>query len=414
METCIMKHIALFLKCLTVLFFVLTLQTTFAAERLNKDKWPKEIVKAVHDFLPECTISFIDYEVKPEGQPDPRYGQKYYEIGVMLKDSSKREVNVSPSGKILSVVTNAMPFDGISAKAQNTITEMSEVKGLFRVEMVGGETTYGFKLNGQFYRINSEGEVIIPNIAQQPNKEGKPVEWKLVWEDQFGKDGLPDSTIWSYEVGKIRNKEIQYYTKERLENARVENGMLIIEARKDNYEGNEVTSASIHTYGKKSILYQKVEVRAKLPEGRGTWPAIWMLGENRKTGVGWPSCGEIDIMENVGFDLDKIHFNIHTKAYNHAIKTNKGKIVPNINPSQDFHVYAIEWYTDKIDFFIDGKKYFTFLKEEGTDKWPFDKNQYLILNLAIGGAWGGMQGIDDTKYPFKYYIDYVKVYSQKK
>lgn len=118
-------------------------------------------------------------------------------------------------------------------------------------------------------------------------------------------------------------------------------------------------------------------------------------------------------MENVGFDSDKVHFNVHTKAYNHVLKTNKGAIVPNINPSQDFHIYAIEWYKDRIDFFLDGTKKFTFNKEEGTDKWPFDKSQYLILNLAIGGSWGGQKGIDDTRFPFKYYIDYVKVYRQK-
>ena len=252
-----------------------------------------------------------------------------------------------------------------------------------------------------------------PNLKQNSCAQENPVEWVLEWEDQFNQDGLPNPAIWSYEVGKIRNNEAQYYTGNRLENARIENGMLLIEARKDYYNGNEITSASIHTSGKKSMLFGKIEVRAKVPEGRGSWPAIWMLGEPKNKKTKWPECGEIDIMENVGYDPDKVHFNVHTKAYNHVMKTNKGKIVPNINPSQDFHVYAIEWYTDRIDFFLDGAKQFTFLKEEGNDKWPFDKSQYLILNLAIGGAWGGQEGIDDSKFPFKYYIDYVKVYKQK-
>lgn len=252
------------------------------------------------------------------------------------------------------------------------------------------------------------------NLKENSNSQGKKVEWVLDWEDQFNQDGLPNPAIWSYEVGKIRNNEAQFYTKDRLENARIENGMLLIEARKDNYNGNEITSASIHSSGKKSMLYSKIEVRAKVPEGRGAWPAIWMLGESKTKKINWPECGEIDIMENVGYDPDKVHFNVHTKAYNHVMNTNKGKIVPDINPSQDFHIYAIEWYTDRIDFFLDGVKQFTFLKEEGNDKWPFDKSQYLILNLAIGGAWGGQKGIDDTKFPFKYYIDYVKVYKQKK
>lgn len=243
--------------------------------------------------------------------------------------------------------------------------------------------------------------------------EAKPVEWILDWEDQFDKDGLPDPAIWSYEEGKLRNNETQYYTKNRLDNARCENGLLILEARKDNFNGNTVSSASIHTYGKKSILYQKIEVRAKVPEGRGSWPAIWLLGENINKDTGWPDCGEIDMMENVGFEPDKVFMNVHTKAYNHVLGTNKGVTINEVSPSQSFHVYGIEWFKDRIDFFLDGQKYFTFMNESGNDKWPFDKNQYLILNLAIGGSWGGQQGIDESKYPFKYYIDYVKVYKQK-
>lgn len=270
-----------------------------------------------------------------------------------------------------------------------------------------------FLLCFAFYCSKAGNKQTDRNLNQNSNSQQKPVEWVLDWEDQFNQDGLPNPAIWSYEVGKIRNNEAQFYTKERHENARIENGMLLIEARKDNFDGHEITSASIHTSGKKSILYGKIEVRAKVPEGRGSWPAIWMLGESKTKKIRWPECGEIDIMENVGYDPDKVHFNVHTKAYNHVMNTNKGKIVPGINPSQDFHIYAIEWYTDRIDFFLDGAKQFTFLKEEGNDKWPFDKSQYLILNLAIGGAWGGQKGIDDTKFPFKYYIDYVKVYRQK-
>lgn len=241
----------------------------------------------------------------------------------------------------------------------------------------------------------------------------KPVKWILVWEDNFDKPGLPDSKIWDYEVGYIRNKEEQYYTKNRLENARVENGNLIIEARKDNWENHKITSASLKTLGKKSILYGRVEVRAKLPTGRGTWPAIWMLGENIRK-VGWPSSGEIDIMENVGYEPDVVHANIHTKAYNHAIGTGKGNKITIEKPFNDFHVYALEWFEDHMDFYVDENLYFTY-KNEGTgnDAWPFDKPQYLILNLAIGGAWGGQKGIDDSIFPQKYYIDYVKVYKQK-
>lgn len=238
----------------------------------------------------------------------------------------------------------------------------------------------------------------------------KPV-FKLIWEDNFDVSGLPNSAVWEYEVGYIRNNEAQYYTKNRLDNARVENGNLIIEARNDNWDNHKITSASLHTFGKKSMLYGRIEVRAKLPTGTGTWPAIWMLGNNINTGTGWPACGEIDIMENVGFDPNIIHANVHTKAYNHVLGTNKGNKITIEKPYDDFHIYAIEWFEDRMEFFVDDIRYFVFKNENsGFETWPFDKPHYLILNLAIGGGWGGQKGIEYSIFPQKYYIDYVKVY----
>ncbi|NQU55527.1 MAG: glycoside hydrolase family 16 protein, partial [Bacteroidetes bacterium] len=202
----------------------------------------------------------------------------------------------------------------------------------------------------------------------------------------------------------------QYYT-QRPENARVENGKLIIEARKDNWETHSITSASLNTYGKQSILYGRIEVRAKLPTGIGTWPAIWMLGNVHMEGVKWPACGEIDIMENVGFNPDVVHANIHTKSYNHSIGTGKGDKIKIEKPYNDFHVYAMEWYEDRMEFYFDDQRYFVYKNENtGMATWPFDKPHYLILNLAIGGSWGGQKGIDDSIFPQKFYIDYVKVY----
>jgi beta-glucanase (GH16 family) len=186
--------------------------------------------------------------------------------------------------------------------------------------------------------------------------------------------------------------------------------MLIIEARKENMDSARYTSASLITKGKKGFLYGRVEVRAKLPMGRGTWPAAWMLGETIDE-VGWPACGEIDIMENVGFDSTTIHANIHTDAYNHVKKTNKGNKITVTAPWENFHLYAIEWREDKIDFFVDDQLYFSFKKESSSnDVWPFDKPHFLILNLAIGGEWGGQRSIDDSKFPHRYVIDYVRVY----
>jgi|GEM_PF-510430 len=239
-------------------------------------------------------------------------------------------------------------------------------------------------------------------------------EWELVWTDEFNYEGLADESKWDYEVGFIRNREKQYYTKARPENARVENGTLTIESRKEKYERGEYTSASLHTWHKAEWLYGRIEVRAKLPTGKGMWTAIWMLGTNRDK-VGWPACGEIDIMENVGFDPDTIHANIHTKAYNHVMRTNKGSKIKCEKPYEQYHIYAIEWYEDRLDLSLDDEKYFTF-KNGGTgnDVWPYDKPHYLILNAAIGGSWGGQKGIDDGIFPQRYYIDYVRVFKRKR
>ena len=255
-------------------------------------------------------------------------------------------------------------------------------------------------------------------------------EWRLVWSDEFDKPGLPDPAKWSYETGFVRNNEQQFYTPERKENARVEDGLLIITARKERFpnpafrpgtnlasraRGNrefaDYTSASLTTRGKAAWTYGRVEVRAKLPAGRGTWPAIWMLGADRQ--AGWPACGEIDIMEFVGFEPGVVHANIHTKKYNHVQKTGKGDKISIPDASDAFHVYALEWDAEHLDFFVDDHKYFTFRNEgTGRDAWPYDRDQFLILNLAIGGAWGGAKGIDDAAFPQRYCIDYVRVYQK--
>ena len=146
------------------------------------------------------------------------------------------------------------------------------------------------------------------------------------------------------------------------ENVIVEDGNLVITALKEDYEGSEYTSAAVLTYGKQDFLYGRIEVRAKLPGGTGTWPAIWLLGNSIREGTRWPDCGEIDIMENVGFDPDTVHANVHTQAYNHVMGTNKGSrtYIPDYSK---YHVYAIEWQEDQIDFFIDdGKAHNAFKK----------------------------------------------------
>jgi beta-glucanase (GH16 family) len=251
--------------------------------------------------------------------------------------------------------------------------------------------------------------------------EQRPAEWRLVWSDEFDYKGLPDPKKWDYDVGGHGwgNKELQFYTARRNENARVENGWLIIEARKELWQGSEYTSARLVSRGKADWTYGRVEVRAKLPSGRGTWPAIWMLPTGWTYGS-WPRSGEIDIMEHVGFDPDVVHASIHTSAYNHTINTQKTAALRVANARRDFNVYAIEWTPEEIRGFVNHQLYFTFRNERPTNpaadfrQWPFDKPFHLLLNLAVGGTWGGQQGVDPTIWPQRFEIDYVRVYQLTK
>ena len=236
---------------------------------------------------------------------------------------------------------------------------------------------------------------------------------KLVWSDEFEYTGLPDTSKWSYDVGGHGwgNNESQYYTQNRLENARVENGVLIIEARREGFQGRSYTSARVISKDKGDWKYGRFEIRAKLPRGRGTWPAIWMLPTDWVYG-GWPASGEIDIMEHVGYEMNIIHGTIHTDRFNHTKGTQIGSSLLARNVDTEFHVYAMEWRPDRIDIFLDGKRYFTVSNDgSGFEAWPFDQRFHLLMNIAVGGNWGGAQGIDDSIFPQRMEIDYVRVYT---
>jgi beta-glucanase (GH16 family) len=236
--------------------------------------------------------------------------------------------------------------------------------------------------------------------------------WSLAWSDEFNYKGLPDSSKWNYDVGGDGwgNNELEFYTFQRKENARVENGNLVIEARKEQWMNRKYTSARLVTRGKGDWKYGRIEVRAKLPKGLGTWPAIWMLGST--TPLKWPDDGEIDIMEHVGFDPGAIHASVHCKKYNHVIGTQKTAITTVPDFADAFHVYVLEWNTDSVRIFVDKKKYFSFANEHsGYEAWPFDQPMHLLLNLAVGGNWGGQKGVNSAAFPQQMLVDYVRVYS---
>ena len=258
-----------------------------------------------------------------------------------------------------------------------------------------------FLIFGCEENIESENKII---------EQNSPENWNLIWADEF-EQGDVDNQKWNklrWRPGWVNNEQ-QAYT-DRDTNIFIRDGKLIVRALiepgyvDNDYTGSEYntdfTSGRLNTAGKHSWKYGKFEIKAKLPKGRGSWPAIWMLGSNIGT-IGWPDCGEIDIMEHVGYEEGKIHGSIHTADYNHMKGTQKSGGIEIETATDSFHIYALEWDSTYLRFLVDNNPYFFIYNDSNGDqnKWPFNLNHYLILNLAVGGDWGGVQGIDQTQFP---------------
>lgn len=249
-----------------------------------------------------------------------------------------------------------------------------------------------------------------------------PRGYVRVWADEFDRPGLPDPKKWAWDTARNKqgwwNNELQYYAAERRENVRVENGHLVIEARRErladraDYGGQEYSSGKIQTRGIADWTYGFIEVRAKLACGKGMWPAIWMLGSDG--GYDWPALGEIDIMEHVGWDPGRVHGSIHTKAYNHVARTQKTAQAMVPDACTAFHDYQLDWTADRILIGVDGRAFMRFDNDHKRDhdSWPFASPQYLILNVAVGG-WGGDKGIDAAAFPARMEVDYVRVWQKR-
>jgi beta-glucanase (GH16 family) len=248
--------------------------------------------------------------------------------------------------------------------------------------------------------------------------------WVPVWCDEFKYEGGVNPLKWNHHNGGggFGNNELQYYTN-RTENLYVDGEYLTITALKESYNGYQYTSSKIWTQGIENWKYGKFEMRAKLPSGTGTWPAFWMMPQTSAYG-GWPNSGEIDIMEHVGYEPNKNHGTVHTNrfwgSYGRGGSTTSlitsGQLT-SIDALNEFHTYAIIWNETKIEWYFDGMLYATVAFNPRTPlqtsiDWPFDQRFYLILNLAIGGDWGGARGVDQNIFPTKFVIDYVRVYQQ--
>lgn len=330
--------------------------------------------------------------------------------------AGKRIFNVIAEGKVvLSRMDVTSARDGNAKSALVTMVP--------NIEVSDGE------LN-----INLESVVGTPiiNAFVVRKKQRADDDWLMIWNDEFEYSGAPNEDKWNYDIwpAKKVNDEDQTYT-DKLKNVRVENGLLVIEAHRENYNNAKFTSGRIHTAGKADLFYGRVEVKAKLPAGQGTWPAIWMLpsdpfryAEGCDKGTdwqgndncsAWPNSGEIDIMEHVGYDMNRVHGTVHTKAYYWVNGEQRKSSVSADNVDQEFHIYAMQWSPDRIDVFYDDSLYFTYLNQgQGWEAWPYDHPFHLILNVAVGGGWGGAGGPTDEKaFPTKMLVDYVRMYKRK-
>lgn len=290
-----------------------------------------------------------------------------------------------------------------TASATNAVTyDYDYGNGIFQT-VSSGVVTYQYPAAGN-YTVNVIAKSSGGKTASKSINITVAITSSLIWADEFNKPGAPDPAKWGYDIGAggWGNSESQYYTS-RTDNAIVSGGTLKILAKKESFSGSEYTSARLLSKGKFAFKYGKVEVRAKLPVGKGTWPAIWMLGNNIST-AGWPACGEIDIMEHKGNDLNRIHGTLHYPGRSGVNANGATKVVPNV--TTQFHRYGVEWTALAIKISVDDVVYFSFAN---STTFPFNHDFFMLLNVAMGGTFGG--SIDPAFSSATMEVDYVRVYN---
>ncbi|MEM9051877.1 MAG: family 16 glycosylhydrolase [Bacteroidota bacterium] len=319
-------------------------------------------------------------------------------------------------------------IDNVDDRTYN-ITSNIDVPGTGLVETVYRDGS-PMRAGNHKIKIHSTGAVNISGVTFElirkhettpktytQNMEGS--DWEIVWGDEFDGTGIPDTSKWTFDIGNWGwgNGELQYYTKNRTKNARQEDGNLIIEAHKNDM-GYPWTSARLTTRGKTAFLYGKIEFRAKVPAEKGNWAAGWTLGDNYVDELSWPYCGEIDILESVGYQMDNetgngtAHASAHCGAYYFKLGNQPTATIDVENMNNEFHTYTVVWTPESITAFVDDIEYFKYDDTSTELSWPFDQSQNLILNLTMGGGWGGLQGMDESVDLQQLVVDYIRVYQR--
>ncbi len=315
--------------------------------------------------------------------------------------------------KIASIRENAslhVEFDG------------RDVTGPFQLPYTGGWLVWTMPSLGPFHLDAGEHVMRVVmetggfNIDWFHVSGRQQRDWRLVWSDEFDEPGFPDPTRWTYDVAPPgwQNEELQSYNADRLENAKVEDGLLVIQARRDEYQGYEYSSARLKTYERGDWRYGRFEIRAQLPRGRGTFPGIRMLPTDSPYGD-WPNGGEIDILEHLGYDQGWLHASTQTASNNWRVYNQKTGLLEVPNCIDAFHVYVLEWTPDRIQVFVDDRSFFVAFRgaEDTPAQWPFEQPFHLVLDIAVGGIFGGEEGIDTGIWPQHMDIDYVRVYQSE-
>jgi beta-glucanase (GH16 family) len=257
---------------------------------------------------------------------------------------------------------------------------------------------------------NPTATAVPPTATPQATPTTNPGGWTLVWSDEFVGPNI-NASNWTYDIGwgtnGWGNAELQSYTNKST-NSRIENGMLVIEARKERFRAQEYTSARLKTQGLQAFTYGRIEARMRLPYGQGIWPAFWALGSDIEQ-VGWPQSGEIDILEHIGSEPMTIHGALHGPGYSGADNVGHSYTLPSGSVSTVFHLDAIEWEPTEILWYIDGVLRDTKTINDVPGDWVYDHDFFIILNIAVGGYWPGSPD-ETTVFPQFMYVDYVRVY----
>ena len=373
----------------------------------------------IRGLLPLCAATLFNFSCGCGSEPVPLAS----EATLTVNPSS---VNASYEAQTVVLSVNATGDWGVSSADKDwcTVTPSGGIKGASEVKVnlltnrtgKERETTVTFRYGAKTLEVPVKQGLNEDDLPKPAPDMVVPEGYELTWNDEFDQDdgSMPDVSKWRFEnkpAGWVNN-ELQTYVaggaRNGVKTAWVEGGALNIRAIR---EGKDIISARM--YSQKSWTYGYMEAAIWLPQGKGTWPAFWMMPDDFSRG--WPGCGEIDIMEEVGYHANYTSSSIHCMRYYHSIGTQKTHEQYTAGAESGYHVYALEWTADALMFYVDGKKHFTFSNDQAgnDDTWPFNKDFYIILNLAWGGDWGGSQGVDANALPCTMKVDYVRVFKKK-